>query len=244
MNLSLEQVEQIMKDDNASGTVLQKGRNTVKRVSLDDGNEIVIKSFKRPNVINQFAYRYIRKSKAQRSFEYAQHLLDMGIATPEPLQYIESETLVGLQASYYISSFFDYDYDLRHFFLEKEHPRYQEVIESFAHFMNDIHNKGINFLDNSQGNTLLRFNDDTVEFALVDINRMKFQKSLHWQQRIYNMRKLFPDDAVAKIFATTYAQLNERDVNEVLHNLKNASKAFEAKFKRRKNVKKKLGLKK
>ena len=43
-------------------------RNSLRLFNLND-KTINVKSFKIPNVINQIAYKFFRKSKAQRSFE-------------------------------------------------------------------------------------------------------------------------------------------------------------------------------
>ena len=57
-------------------------RNEIKLFKCEDGLILNIKSFKVPNLINQVAYKHLRKSKARRSFEYAQKLqgLETGIA--------------------------------------------------------------------------------------------------------------------------------------------------------------------
>jgi hypothetical protein len=59
-----------------------KDRNVIKLFDLN-GQTINIKSFKVPNIVNK-AYKYFRKSKAKRSFEYATILLENGIGTPQP----------------------------------------------------------------------------------------------------------------------------------------------------------------
>ena len=59
-------------------------RNTIKVIALDD-IELNIKSFKKPGLINKFAYTYLRKSKAQRSYEFGSIMLSKGILTPQPI---------------------------------------------------------------------------------------------------------------------------------------------------------------
>ncbi|RYG28051.1 MAG: Kdo domain containing protein, partial [Chitinophagaceae bacterium] len=88
------------------GTVLASGRNTIRIFDLDQ-HRINIKSFKRPNIINRFVYKYFRKSKAQRSFEYATRLLEMGVGTPKPVAFCEHIDLSGLRASFYASEHLD-----------------------------------------------------------------------------------------------------------------------------------------
>ena len=77
-------------------------RNKLKIFDLD-GQKINIKSFKKPNLVNQIAYKYFRKSKAQRSFEYAEILLDKGIKTPNPVAFYENFGPAGIKDSYYAS---------------------------------------------------------------------------------------------------------------------------------------------
>src|SRR6187402_3225936 len=92
-----------IKDFNTSGELFGNGdRNIIKLFDLD-GKTVNIKSFKIPNLINKVAYRYFRKSKARRSYEYATILLEKGIGTPQPMAFLENFNIVGLRDSYYAS---------------------------------------------------------------------------------------------------------------------------------------------
>ena len=77
-------------------------RNSIKLFELE-GNTINVKSFKVPNIVNQIAYRIFRKSKAQRSFEYANTLRKLNIGTPQPIAYYEFTTPFFLKKSFYLS---------------------------------------------------------------------------------------------------------------------------------------------
>src|SRR5262245_38725436 len=95
------------------GDILVKGqRNSIK---LFNENNLVIniKSFKRPNIVNKFVYRFFRKSKAQRSYEFALTLLEKGIGTPTPIGYFENRSLFTLQDSYYACEHLQYDLTYR-----------------------------------------------------------------------------------------------------------------------------------
>ena len=83
-------------------------RNKIKLFELE-GKTINIKSFKIPNLKNKIAYKYFRKSKARRSFEFATILLEKGIGTPQPIAYFENHDFIGLKDSYYISEHLQYD---------------------------------------------------------------------------------------------------------------------------------------
>ena len=82
------------------GKILVNGqRNTIKLFKVEDIT-LNIKSFKKPNLINKIAYRYFRKSKARRSFEFASKLMEMQIGTPQPVAFFENYDFVGLKESY------------------------------------------------------------------------------------------------------------------------------------------------
>src|SRR5690606_18122261 len=83
-------------------------RNSLKLFQFKEMT-INVKSFKVPNLINQIAYRFFRKSKAQRSFEYANKLTELQIGTPQPIAYYEFQTPFLFKKSYYVSEHLNYD---------------------------------------------------------------------------------------------------------------------------------------
>ena len=94
-------VETFVANFNISGKDFVIGnRNSIKLFELDDLT-LSIKSFKEPNFINKIAYKYFRKSKARRSFEYASKLIDLKIGTPKPVAFFENYDFMGLTDSYY-----------------------------------------------------------------------------------------------------------------------------------------------
>ena len=74
-----DQIETFFTNFSNSGKNFVIGqRNSIKLFNID-GIDVSIKSFKKPNLINKIVYRYFRKSKARRSFEFASKLMDLGI---------------------------------------------------------------------------------------------------------------------------------------------------------------------
>ena len=71
---------------NKMGKTIYKGRNELKEIEYN-GVNMVIKSFRIPNIINRIAYGFLRPSKAKRSYEYAHMILEKGIGTPVPVGY-------------------------------------------------------------------------------------------------------------------------------------------------------------
>ena len=154
------------------GEVIDNKRNVIKILDVE-GERFNVKSFKKPNVINQFAYAYVRKGKAQRSFEYANTLLERGVDTPEPIAYIVYRNVFGVTRSFYISRQEEYDYTFRD--LRVKCPADLEfILREFTRFTYHFHTQSIYFIDHSPGNTLIRREGERVHFMLVDLNRIKF----------------------------------------------------------------------
>ncbi len=86
-------------------------RNTIKNVTSQN-LDLNIKSFKVPHLVNRIAYSFFRKSKANRSFEYANDLIKKGIKTPKPFAYFEYSNLKLLHKSFYVSEQISYDLNI------------------------------------------------------------------------------------------------------------------------------------
>jgi hypothetical protein len=181
-------------------------RNHIKIFVLND-NIVSVKSFKTPILINQLAYKYFRKSKARRSFEYASILLKKNISTPKPIGYAEFYTPIGLGKSYYISEHFDADLTYNDLILDKSYPDRENIIRQFTRFTFDLHQKGIEFRDHSSTNTLIKKRgDNQYQFLLVDLNRMNFKKSMGFNSRMKNFCRLTQDKKMIEIMSNEYAK--------------------------------------
>ena len=213
-------------------------RNMIKLFDLD-GKIINIKSFKVPNIVNQIAYKFFRKSKAQRSFEYANRLTELNVGTPKPIAYFEFTTPFLFKKSFYISEQLDCDLTYRELTTDLNYPEHETILRAFTKFTFDLHEKGINFLDHSPGNTLIKKNGDTFEFYLVDLNRMEF-KTMNFEDRIKNLSRLTIKDALVKVMSDEYAKLYNVEYNSVYTSLWKDIHTFQNKIKRRKALKKKL----
>ena len=210
-------------------------RNAIKKIEIKD-TTFVIKSFKKPLLINQFIYKYIRKSKAKRSFEYASTLSNLGIKTPPSVAYIENFNLFGLQNSYYISEFINYDITFRTLIDEPNYPDHKNIIEGFTKFTFHLHEKGVEFLDHSPGNTLIVKKEDGYDFFLVDLNRMKFGE-LNYEQRLKNFARLTRKKALIEEIATNYAKLVNKNSSEVFEIMWSYNQQFHKKFDNEKRLK-------
>jgi len=204
-------LEIIRKFDQYSEILGTPKRNVIKKIPFRD-DFIVVKSFKKPNWINKFAYRYLRSSKAERSFVHGQKLLALGIPNPEPIAYLEDFSNLGFSSSYYISEFFPCDFTLRE--LGKQ-PDSEQCAKAFAEFSYFVHMKGVFIKDNTPGNTLIKRKNGSYEMSLVDLNRMSFCQTLTFDQKMRSMSDNVREQSYFEIITEKYAGLSGYSTEEI-----------------------------
>lgn len=212
-------------------------RNIIKIVTID-GQPYNIKEFKVPNLVNKIVYRFFRKSKAERSFLYAQRLLKLDILTPSPEAFVEYKTLLIFGSSYYVSKQLDYDFTIRKLIDEPQCDDYDNILRQFTQFTFKLHDNEIHFLDHSPGNTLIKKEGNTYKFYLVDLNRMEF-KTLSFNERMNNFARLSPKDYMLDIISDEYAKLINKPHAEVKERMYFFSQKFSSSFKKKEAFKKK-----
>ena len=240
-NLSDKQIYFLITQFETSGTLFGNGdRNTIKLFDLN-GQSINIKSFKIPNLINKIAYRYFRKSKARRSFEYATALLEKGIGTPQPIAFLENYNWLGLTSSYYVSEHLVTELTFRELVEIPEFPENEIILRQFTKFCFDLHEKGIEFLDHSPGNTLIKkVGDQKYAFYLVDLNRMNFHTTMDFDMRMKNLSRLTPKKEMIAIMSEEYAKFYPQSKEIVFEKMWFFTQDFQQKFAKKQRLKKKL----
>lgn len=213
-------------------------RNSLKLFDLT-GMKINVKSFRIPNLINQIAYRFFRKSKAQRSFEYGVRLKSLEIGTPQPLAFYEYKTALLFKKSYYISEQQNCDLTYRELTTNFDFPDHENILRAFTRFTYMLHQKNVHFLDHSPGNTLIKKVDDNYEFFLVDLNRMEFKK-LDFETRIKNFSKLTIHKFMIEIMSDEYAKCSGENYEKVFELMWSSTEAFQNKYHRKRRLKNKL----
>ncbi len=178
---------------------IHKARNELKIISHEN-IDVVVKSFRVPNIINQIAYSFFRASKAKKSYLYSLKIKNF---TPTPIGYIEFYEFGLLKQSYFVSEKFDYDFTIREPLLDAGFKNRDEVFRAFARFTLELHNNDIFHNDYSPGNILIKEQDGEYIFKIVDINRMKFFE-LNQTQRAKNFAKLWASDEILTIMAQEY----------------------------------------
>jgi len=228
----------ILEFDSSGKNFDERNRNSLKLFQLED-RTINIKSFKKPHFFNSLVYRFLRPSKAKRSFEYAHILLEKGIGTPQPIAYFEERSVLGLGKSYYVSAHLDYELTYRELVRDSQYAGNKALLIAFGKFTHTLHAKGIHFLDHSVGNTLITINEGIPNFYLVDLNRMKFGE-LDFVTRMKNFDRLSKVDAHIRYMAKGYAAESGEDVETIYNTISQYTNAYQEKFYRKKRWKKRL----
>jgi hypothetical protein len=237
-----EQITAFIKNFDSAGVVFGDGdRNKIKLFEIE-GKTINIKSFKIPNFINKIAYKYLRKSKANRSFEYATNLLKMGIGTPQPIAYFENYNWLGLQQSYYVCEHLNCNLTFRELVEIPNYPEHTIILQQFMHFCFELHEKGVEFLDHSPGNTLIvQTTPGHYQFYLVDLNRMLFHEEMSFEMRMKNMSRLTPKPDMVEQMSAFYAEKYlEKSTAEINERLWFYTQQFQEAFARKKRMKQRL----
>ena len=231
--VSQEVLKDLVRSFSSKGKILSTGRNHIKVFDID-GHKINIKSFKVPNIVNKVAYRFFRKSKAQRSYEYASILIERSIGTPLPLGYAEERNTLSFGRSYYICKHQDHDLTFRELT-----PNDEEMLRAFTAFTYQLHEKNIHFLDHSPGNTLIKKEKGEYLFYLIDLNRMNFKK-LSFEERMENFSRLTTNREMIKIMASEYSKCINRPEDEIFERMWFYTGKFQNKIQRKKRLKKYL----
>lgn len=233
------QLSSFISNFGSEGDLLNDGDRNVIKISKIDDVTVNVKSFKKPNLVNKIVYRFFRKSKAQRSFEYARQLTKMGIGTPQPYGYFEKPSALTFGESYYASDHLKADLTFRELTDTLDYPDHENLLKAFTRFSYDLHKKGINFLDHSPGNTLIQLNKGNPKFYLVDLNRMRFE-TMDFETRMKNLSKLTIHESVVRTMSNEYAKCSGENEDKIFETLWKETQDFQYRFYRKKRLKKKL----
>ena len=236
-----KQIENFINKFSNSGKIFTDGKRNIIKLFELEGMTMNIKSFKIPNLINKIAYRYFRKSKARRSFEYGMFLLEQRIGTPQPIAYLENYDWIGLKDSYYVSEHLQCDLTFRELIENSSYPDFENILRKFTQFSYSLHQKGIEFKDHSPGNTLIKKNAlGEYDFFLVDLNRMSFHEKMSFELRMKNLCRLTPVKEMVVIMSNEYAKLSGEPENIIFETLWKKTSDFQEQFYRKKRMKKRL----
>lgn len=210
-------IESLPEQFDRKGRTVHQKRNTIK-VFDEKAGKVAVKKFQRPSWLRAFIYTFIRKSKAQRSYEHACRLLELGIDTPAPVAWSEYRRKGVLCDSYYVSRYSDYQ-PLSEATNDIMNASSREVLDAFVRFAVRLHGLGIEHQDFNHGNVLWQRNADTgeIRFQLIDINRMRFHKGpLSPRRCMINLRRLSCSAVSFLYILDRYAEECNLDVDDTL----------------------------
>ncbi len=200
------------------GHIIYKGRNELREFDTQVG-PVVVKSFRKPNLINRIAYGLFRPSKAERSCRYASMLRERGFGSPAPVGWYSERGLFGLLFghSYYASqrSMLPYTYIdiIKGRIPQAEQPDYLRAI---GHLAGRLHNEGIIHRDFSRGNLLLgRDGNGNIQVEMVDLNRLRFHP-ISMAEGLKNFERLPATPEMRQYLAEGYAIERDFDIDECL----------------------------
>ena len=194
---------------NQSKNYILKARNEIKIINFEN-NDLVVKSFKIPNIINKIAYTFFRDSKAKKSYENSVRISQF---VPNPIGYIEFKKFGLIHDSYFISEKFDYDFTIRELLFDDEFKDKKLILELFAKFTSELHFNNIYHLDYSPGNILIKESDGEYIFKIVDVNRMRFI-NLDMDTRAKNFSRIWFNDDDLTYVVKEYIRIN--NIEDVL----------------------------
>jgi hypothetical protein len=231
-------VLRIIKNFKNEGNLIGPGtRNIVKWIIINNMT-LNFKSFKQHNIINRHVYKFYRKSKAKRSFEYANLLISKNFYTPKPIAYVEFHDCIGLTNSYYISEQLEDGFTLEDVFLNRSSfEDWQEIVKGYTLLIYQLHEQGIEFIDNSPGNFLIKKVDNEYRFFLVDLNRMNFHDRFEIPDRFKNFSRLTNDPEILQIICKEYSLLSGISQEQCLEQIIKATNRQKTKRKIKKVLK-------
>ncbi len=197
--------------NNDEGLVIHNRRNELRHMSFQ-GIDMVVKSFAIPNFINRLVYGSLRKSKAQRSYEYAEKLNSLGIKSPTPIAYYTERCGFLFSHSYYISKKSTCLYTFYDVIDNVELENRELYLRCVGRMTAKMHDAGIYPLDYSGGNILLDMVDGTPQFELVDLNRMAFG-NIDIDKGCRGFERLNVEPEALAVMAREYARERNFDEN-------------------------------
>ncbi len=199
-----------------SGRTLHSGRNQVKAFTVD-GETLVAKRYRRPNIVQRVAYTFFRKGKAERAYLFAGELRRRGFDTPREIAFIETRRGGLLLDSFFVSEYCAL-------------PSVESLaaggglddgaVDALAGFLASLHGRGVLHGDLNLSNILYgRDASGALGFCLIDTNRSRFGTPTRGDC-VENLKRLSHDRDVIRRVAGRYAVLRgwdpDRTVSAVL----------------------------
>ena len=221
------------------GEVLHDGRNTLRAYTVD-GAELVVKRFKRPNLVQRIAYTFFEPSKAERAYRFAGELRSRGVDTPHEVAFLELQRGPLLQDSYFVC-LRSGDESLFHVLQRPDFDR--DLATQLGDYLARLHEKGVLHGDLNLGNILHRPADGgRYHFSLIDTNRSHFHQPTR-RECLDNLRRMTYDRPLMAFVVAAYARARGWDAEATVEEELRLLHRFWMKHHRRNQVKRFFGKK-
>ncbi len=186
-------------DPSASVETIHWGRNYIYAADLETAVgsvPVVVKQFSNQGWFNRIERR-ARGSKAERSWRVAKELVAIGLATPDPILWVESDDLAG--PSFFVARRLENAAEVRQFFRRLNHepdPAYfpdvddLEFLGRLGRLAREVNDAGILYRDLSMGNILVEEGDSGLRLSLIDFNRARIGHRPGMYRRIRDICRL------------------------------------------------------
>lgn len=190
------------------GHLIYKGRNELKEIETEEGT-VIVKSYRRPHLINRLVYAFFRSSKAERAYHYALMFRKNGINSPNPIGYITKGKWGMFDRSYFACLKSECPYTYRDF-SKRTFEREEEILQAIGKTTARMHEAGFLHEDYSAGNILFRDDLPEIWVEIIDLNRLTF-KQIDIKTGCKNFERLPGNEIMLRTMAKAYA--DERGFN-------------------------------
>ncbi len=186
-------------DPSASVETIHWGRNYIYAADLETAAgsvPVVVKQFRNQGWFKRLE-RKIRGSKAERSWRVAKELVRVGLVTPDPVLWVESDEPEG--PSFFVARHLVDAVEVRQFFrrLNGEpgaglFPEVDDLVflRRLGRLAREINDAGILYRDLSMGNILVEEGDSDLRLSLIDFNRARIGRRLGAYRRTRDICRL------------------------------------------------------
>lgn len=210
-------IESLPETFGSLGDLIRNIRNEIRLIQTGE-YKLVVKSYKIPNILNKVIYGSLRKSKAERAYEYAEYLLSREIGSPVPVAYITERKNGLFNRSYFISLLSDCPYNYYDLF-DRKFEREQAILEAIAETTAKLHENNFLHHDYTGGNILFDDTKTEIPVEIIDLNRMSFKK-IGLTEGCKNFGKLQATEAMLEIMGSAYAKVRGYDESKCISLIK------------------------
>ena len=186
-------------DPSQATETIHWGRNYIYAIEMSSESgalPVVVKQFKNQGFKRRLERRY-RRSKAERSWRVAKELVRVGLATPAPVMWIESDEPEG--PSFFVAEQLNGAVEVRQFFRRLnddsnagEFPEVddEDFLARLGRLARRINDSGILYRDLSMGNILAVGDAEHLDLYLIDFNRARIGRKLGVVRRTRDICRL------------------------------------------------------